>query len=112
MGPLGYAGPALAASVATSVEILLLLWWLRKHLPGMTSGLIAWDTGRTVVAAAVMGGATWLLLYGLATGPWSWLDQAWFKLLIGAMVGGIVYLAFSWLLGNAKWLAGVRRAST
>ena len=111
VGPLGYAGPALAASVATTVEILLLLWWLRAHLPRLAPAQLAWDSVRTAVASAAMGGAVWLVLAGIGSGAGPWAEAAWIQLLLGIAAGGTAYFLFSSVLGNVRWLAGVRRAS-
>ena len=111
IGPLGYAGPALAASVATTVEILLLLWWLRTHLPRLALGRLTWDSLRTAGAAAAMGGVVWLALTGLGSGAGPWVEAAWLQLLAGIAAGGAAYLLFSLALGNVRWLREVRRTA-
>jgi putative peptidoglycan lipid II flippase len=58
--PLDFGGLALANTVATSLEALLLLALLRRRMGGIDGRRLADSLLRTVVAAGAMGGALFL----------------------------------------------------
>jgi putative peptidoglycan lipid II flippase len=83
---LGFGGLALANSVATLLETLLLLILLRRRLGGIDGRALAFSAGRTALAAAIMGAA----LYPLA--QWAGAQPEGVRLLVdvGALLGGVV----------------------
>ncbi len=62
IGPLSYGGLALANTVATTLEVLLLLWLLRRRLRGL-------DGQRLLASGARIGAAT----LAMSTALWAWL---------------------------------------
>ena len=91
--PLLYGGLALANSIATILEMLVLMWMLRARLGGMDGRRLVSSLARIGVAAGVMG----LALSGFARTRWfaSPLILAGGGMLLGAAV----YLVASLLLG-------------
>jgi putative peptidoglycan lipid II flippase len=98
VGPLEVRGLALALSVATIVEALLLAWALRGRIEGVDVIGIARSVGRTVVASALM--AEVIGLYLLL------LDQA--GHLDASTLDAFLALAGSAALGGAVFLAAAR----
>jgi putative peptidoglycan lipid II flippase len=91
VGALGYGGLALANSVATSIEALVLLWLIHRALQGFGGYMLALALARQLIAAALMGGALWL--WG-----WRWAENPWIAGLGGLVVGVLVYGGVSLLL--------------
>ncbi len=97
--PLGFGGLALANSVATLLEALLLLILLRRALGGIDGRALALSAGRTALAAAVMGAA----LYPLA--QWAAAQSQSVRLLVdlGALLGGVaIFVGVSALVARAR----------
>lgn len=109
VGPLGFGGLALANSVATTLEALLLVLLVRRSLGSIEGRALANSLLRTAAAAAVMG----LLLWVLAR--WSQAPDAPPLLLVGVLgllLGAGVYAETSVLLRHPELqqaLALVRR---
>ncbi len=97
MGPLGHGGLALGNSLAVSAELVVLLWILRKRWGGVEGWETAKSLGRTGVGAAVMAA----VVYGVI----AWATRAevgpLVTLLLGAGVGGVVYLGVGMVLNPA-----------
>jgi putative peptidoglycan lipid II flippase len=107
--PLGFGGLALANSVATSLEALLLVFLVRRTLGSIEGRALAGSLLRTAVAAAVMGLLLWLLVawYDGSEGPSLLLT-----VVLGVLVGGASYLGISLALRHPELksaLALVRR---
>lgn len=98
---LGHGGLALANSTATTVEMILLLWLLRRHIGGFDYRSLGLAIGRQCLAAAVMGVGVWgwvswqAQLIGLASLPW-------LITLGGLLIAGGIYLMLSLLLRSAE----------
>ena len=83
---------ALGFSLSNYVEVLLLLWLLRRKLGSLHGRLFLNGAWRMLLAALVMAGGMWLLLDRLPeTATWS-------RLLAGGLAGGVLYLAACLLL--------------
>ncbi|MFO7635444.1 MAG: murein biosynthesis integral membrane protein MurJ [Caldilinea sp.] len=108
VGLLSFGGLALANSVATLVETVLLLWLFSRRLPaglGWRSLLPA--LFKTLTAAAAMGMVVW------AWGQWVYvnvyigdaiaIDDDWLTVLIGAPLALLVYALVHWLLRSEEW---------
>ncbi len=91
IGWMAHGGPALANSLATALEVSILLWLMRKRLHGIGGGKIWASLWRSLVAAGVMGAALLAFLsWGLALPS---LGQLLGGLVIGvAVYGGAAYL--------------------
>ncbi len=66
IGRWGYGGLALANSVATGIEMCVLLWFLRKQMGGLDGLTLLGSVARNGVAAALMG---------LILAAWLWSHQ-------------------------------------
>ncbi len=102
-----FAGLALANTIATTLEGVLLLVLLRPRIGGLGGPRTLVSTLRASAAGAAMGALLWVLLprleaAGQIAGP-----------LIAVAVGGAVFWGLAWLLGSeeARMLArlGLRR---
>jgi putative peptidoglycan lipid II flippase len=92
-GGLALGGLALANSLATTLELLGLLWLIRGRLNGLEGRRSLPALLRSAAAAALMGLALGAL-------PWAWPDlNVLFLGLIGVALGGLVYVVAAWALG-------------
>ncbi len=66
MRAMGHGGLALATSIAATLHMLALAWFLRKRLGGIEGGRIVAGVGRVLIASAAMGGACWGIRVGMA----------------------------------------------
>ncbi len=104
-GWMPHGGLALANSVATTIEVSILLWIMRGRLGGLEGKHILTGTLKSILAVAAMSGAiVWWLNY--AAGRSVWLVG-----LGGITIGGAIYAALMLILrvGEAQALvqAGV-----
>ena len=98
--PLGHGGLALANSTATTLEMLCLLWLLRRHLGEWAYGQLAGGIGRQLVASGVMAVALWSWLQwgALPTNEWA----TWITALVGLVIAAVVYLGAAFLIGSTE----------
>jgi len=101
---LGHGGLALANSVATGLELLLLLWLLRKRMNGIEGYTIVQGVVRCSIAAAVMGLLVWLGRQGIEQSEWAIsLNQGgWLAAVGGVIAAGLLYLLCSLLLKSEE----------
>lgn len=97
LGPLGHGGLALATSVASYVNLVVLYLLHRRRLGAVDEPRLALSLLRATAAAGVMGAACWFLNRGFLAGA------ANFGLLLAAFVatialGVVIYMAVAWLL--------------
>ncbi|HYN87495.1 MAG TPA: murein biosynthesis integral membrane protein MurJ [Ardenticatenaceae bacterium] len=85
---------ALANSVATTLEMVLLLWLLRRRLNGLESRELINATVRLGAAALIMGA----VLVGLMRVPALAALPVWLFTPLAIAAGGGVYVAAAWLL--------------
>jgi putative peptidoglycan lipid II flippase len=89
---LGYGGLALANTTATTVEMLFLLWLLRRRMGGLDGLRLAGTIARCVLATGLMAGALWLWLSRIeVTGNL----PLWLTTFGGLAMGVIIYLGAS-----------------
>ncbi len=103
---LDFGGPALANSVATTVEMLLLLWWLRRRLLSLRWSHLFRETEYAFVSTLGMGSALWFTL--------DWLEDTtripgvgvtpYLELGIGILVAVTTYGILNRLFNNWNWL--------
>lgn len=91
--PMAQGGLALANSIATTLEMVLLLWLLRRRLGGLDGRALASAVMRMGVATLVLGVVVW----GWQHAPG--LDSAWPVVLVCIPLGVIAYGLTAWLLG-------------
>ncbi|HMN26658.1 MAG TPA: lipid II flippase MurJ, partial [Caldilineaceae bacterium] len=102
VGWLGFGGLALANSLATTGEALLLLWLLRRPLKGV-DGRQLWSATVSQVAGSVLMGVVlwgWLEWAQTVLTPTSATVQAWLITLGGLVLGALVYGGVTLLLGS------------
>jgi putative peptidoglycan lipid II flippase len=80
-----HGGLALANTLATTLEMAALLWWMRKRLGGLNLGRIWPSLWRMGLATALMSAA--LVVWLEAAGGLS----AWITAPVGVALGGLVY---------------------
>lgn len=95
---LAHGGLALANSVATTLEALLLLLLLRRTIGGIEGGSLLNSALRSATAAAVMGVALW------GFGRWLGNDTGWMWLwvLVGLAGGAVIYFVGAVLLRHPE----------
>jgi putative peptidoglycan lipid II flippase len=109
---LGHGGLALANSIATTLEMLCLLWLLRRHIGELAYGQLGSAIGRQLVASAFMAVAVWGWLQWDAWPSNSW--AIWVMAGGGLVIAAGVYLVTAYLLGSAEFrpLAALVRRRT
>ncbi|MBX3011538.1 MAG: murein biosynthesis integral membrane protein MurJ [Caldilineaceae bacterium] len=98
---LGHGGLALANSTATTLEMLLLLWLLRRHIGNFVDRRLGLAIGRQCVAAGVMSLALWLWLQWQPLSLDS-IAARWVVTLVGLFVAAGSYLAVAFLLRSEE----------
>lgn len=93
LGWLDFGGLALGYSISTLVEVICLLWLLRRKLGGIGGRQLADGLWRILIASLVMTAATWISLRGFRSAGVLW------QLVSGSLVGGLVYIVASLVLG-------------
>jgi putative peptidoglycan lipid II flippase len=96
LGWMPHGALALANSLATIVEMSVLIYFLRRRI-GWGLDRAGWlSLGRTVLAAGVMAGALWIWLSSLGSA------SVWILGLGGILLGGSVFYAASLALGSTE----------
>ncbi|MFQ5724003.1 MAG: murein biosynthesis integral membrane protein MurJ, partial [Terriglobia bacterium] len=98
VGPLRHGGLALATSLASYLNFLILYLIFRRRLGAVNEAHLAFSVGRALAAAAGMGALVWLLRT-----EWSWMSAPGLAQLLPACLGTVAagmasYLALAWLL--------------
>jgi len=91
-GWMPHGGLALANSIATFIEMLVLLWLMRGRLNGLEAGRLLRGVGQAALASAVMLAALWGWLVYAAGQP------LWLQAVGGILLGAAAYAASAWLL--------------
>lgn len=63
----GVAGLALATSIAATLHMLVMYFFLRRRLRGIHDGLLLVSVVKTLCATAALGGAVWVMRAGVLT---------------------------------------------
>ncbi len=91
-GWMPHGGLALANSLATLIEVVALLWWLRGRLGGVEGGRVVRGLCQSSLAAVGMGAGLWFWLTLWPDGPVLWTGG------IGIGLGALLYLGAAALL--------------
>jgi putative peptidoglycan lipid II flippase len=91
-GLLVFGGLALGYSLSAILELILLLWLLRKKMGGIDGRHLLDGAWRMAVATLIMATITWLILRQLVD------VSAWWQLIVAAIVAACSYLVASLLL--------------
>ena len=102
MGPLQHGGLALAVSIASSVNITVLVIILRKKIGPFFENDFLRSVARGIFASLIMGAAIIMVLFFMEWCVASDLVGRIFTLIIAVVVGGIVFVTASFLLGGSE----------
>jgi putative peptidoglycan lipid II flippase len=113
MVAMGHGGLALATSIAATLHMLALAWFLRKRLGGIEGGKVLSGLGKVVAASVAMGAACYAVRFAMA----GIVDVharsgAALTVLVAAMASMIVYLGLVKImrLEEATYVWNVARA--
>ena len=103
IGRLSYGGLALANSIATALEMFILLILLGRKLQGLPVRELLTSGGRSLLAACVMAGGvvSWLALLPDRAAVFG-LPLGWVAATVGAGAGILIYAFASFLLGSPE----------
>jgi putative peptidoglycan lipid II flippase len=102
MSPMKHSGLALANSIASGANFILLFYFLRKKLGGVGTKRIAVSFAKTLAASAVMGFAGWYILKGeMWTASGNSLEKALYLGLAILLCAGI-FMFISYLLKSEE----------
>lgn len=85
-GGLPVAGLALGLSISNYIEVVLLLWLLKRKMGRLNGRSLINSSWRLLGSTVTMIAAMWFVLENLST------DSAWAQLIIGGVVGSLAYL--------------------
>jgi len=117
VGRLSFGGLALANSLATMGESLVLLWLLNRRVPGrlnwrvLTPALVKMAVAAVLMAVAAWAWGRWVYL-NVFLGDALPVNDDWLTALVGVPVALLLYLGVLWLLHSDEWretVALVRR---
>ena len=109
MGPLKHGGLALATSLASIVNLLLLVWALRRKIGMLGWRLIATSAARSLGTSLVMGAAVW----GTSTVTIPRGSHSFLQLLLGvagAIAAGVAVYAFLGIVTGSPELGRLVKA--
>jgi putative peptidoglycan lipid II flippase len=92
LGWLALGGLALGYTISTLLELILLLWLLRRKMGGMDGRRILDGLWRMGLASLMMAAVTWTIMRQLSGAPEIW------QLLVAGLAGAVTYVAASLLL--------------
>jgi len=101
MGPLKHGGLALATSISSMVNILALLWLLRKRLESIDGYKIARSGAIMLAASVIMGGAVYGYIVQFYAYNGTLITRA-FHLFSAIGVGVVVYMGFMLVFGSRE----------
>lgn len=96
MGPLSHGGLALATSLASMINFLLLAWVLHRRLGGLHWKKIIVSTGKTVINSVIMAAALTVWISWFAMDPAGSVPHLLGALTAAIMAGILVYCALAW----------------
>ncbi len=103
IGWLGYGGLALANTVATTLEMAVLLLLLQRRLGSLAWASLGSSLLRVAGVSGVMAALAWMTARQLAASPWAGqLPPGWVPGLGGLTVAGVAYLGIHALLGSPE----------
>jgi len=110
MGPLKHGGLALALSLASTLQLCMLIFLLRKRLGGIEGSMIMSSMVRSFLSSLIMGTCIYLLALKILAGD---NTQSVFGLTVGILVtigaGVVIYFISAHVLGS-KELSSLMRA--
>ena len=104
MGPLGHGGLALATSLASILNLGLLVRALRSKLGMLGLKMIMTSVYKTIICSIFMGAAVWAAALFIIPSEGGSLMDLFFGLVVSISIGLVLYGSFSLLLKS--WKAG------
>ena len=111
MGPMKHGGLALATSIASTINLMILIYMLRRKLGALGWRNILFSTGKSVITSLIMGFTVWLTaIHIIPIGQGSHTTHFIF-LLICMITGLLSYTGLSFLLKSEelKYVAAILR---
>ncbi|TFG37553.1 MAG: murein biosynthesis integral membrane protein MurJ, partial [Syntrophobacterales bacterium] len=102
MFPLKHAGLALATSIASFVNVILLFVILKRRIGKFLERDFFLSLSRVTASSLAMGGFLYLILYGLHWNSTSPFDERILILTIAICGGIVLFAALSWLLKSSE----------
>ena len=96
--PLAQGGLALAISISGIVNMLLLLYFLRRKIGFIDGRRIITSLSKILFASAIMGMAVWLVLRYISTFTGTNFSGSLIDLVVGTIVGAVVFLVLAVVL--------------
>jgi putative peptidoglycan lipid II flippase len=112
MGPMAHGGLALATSLASSLNLLLLLYALHVKLGSMEWRGILNSVGRTMVSAAIMGAVVWAAARVLIPDQGSRFSELLAGLMGCLIIGVIVFGVCCYFIKSPELINGFVEART
>ena len=103
MGPLGHGGLALATSLASILNLGLLIYALRRKLGSLGWRRIARSALKTMGSAAIMGAVVWMVARFLFEAESSAFSERFLAVAVCVMIGLTVFAFCSYLTGSAEF---------
>ena len=102
MGPLKHGGLALATSLASMLNLGLLVWALRAKLGMIGLKTIMASVYKTAICSVFMGAAVWATAKFIIPSEGGSLMRLFFGLVGSIIVGFVLYGSFSYLLKSRE----------
>lgn len=102
MGPMGHGGLALSTSLASMLNLGLLIWALRAKLGMLELKTITASVSKTAICSGIMGVAVWAIARGIIPGEGGTLSGLFFGLLGSIIAGLVLYGLFSLLFKSRE----------
>jgi putative peptidoglycan lipid II flippase len=106
VGRLSFGGLALANSVATTAETVLLIWLISRRMGGLHWRSLAVSALRTLAAALAMAAVVWAwgrwVYVNVYLGEQPALNDDWLTAIGGALLAVLLYAGVAWLLRSAE----------
>jgi putative peptidoglycan lipid II flippase len=93
LGGLPLAGLVLGLSISNYIEVVVLLWLLRRKMGRLDGRSLLNSSWRLLGATVAMTAVMWLLLSNLPS------NSAWVQLIVGGITGSLTYLLACFVLG-------------
>ncbi|HVV90936.1 MAG TPA: murein biosynthesis integral membrane protein MurJ [Solirubrobacterales bacterium] len=101
-GPFGVGGIVAGTGIGTSAAVFAQAYILRRKFGGLELGRLLSTVVRISIACAVMAGVSWVIWNALNSALGEGTPEQIVSLGAGIVVGGVVYLAASWMLRIAE----------
>ena len=102
MGPMGHGGLALSTSIASMLNLGLLVWALRTKLGALGLKSITESACKTIVCSGMMGAVVWATAVLIIPSENGTSSHLFFGLVVSIVTGLVLYGSFSLLLKSTE----------